>query len=594
MLRISPRCARLAALGCAATLFPVSLTAASPPLASIRSDVRLVTVDAVALDSFGRTVATLTRGDFRVTEDGRPVEIVRFEAVGSNETAAANAGRAFAIVIDDLGTATERSEELRRGVRSFLERGVRGDLIVVTTTSGDAWWRARLPEGLEDLLAVVARCGGKHDDRSPLDRRPRPEATLAAVERGIEALRSLYGRKSLLLVSQGFTSDPRSRRMREVVALSREANAVVYFLDVREQALSSAAAGAEALAAHTGGRSVRSSDGLESGVSRIAAESRAYYLLGFSPPEGRPADAWRQLHVTTTHPALEVRARNGYRLAPTAPSRAAAPKPGEPAPHPAVLQAVDSAHDASGLPMRARVYVLEPGRHETRVLVAAEFDTSRLGPAGWKPRLIEMSTVVRLRDQPLERRYDQVVELKPAPAGATWRAIAREFGLPPGVASARVALREPVTGALGSVSERFEVPENDVLRLSTPILTDRVAQAQAGAGIPRPALAVQRAFPRDGGLYCQFEVIGARKGPDGKADVAAGASVFAANGTRVREFPASPVSTGADGRPVRLIGIDLAGLPEGSYNLVLDVTDEIGNARLRHREPFTIGAPMAQ
>jgi hypothetical protein len=51
----------------------------------------------------------------------------------------------------------------------------------------------------------------------------------------------------------------------------------------------------------------------------------------------------------------------------------------------------------------------------------------------------------------------------------------------------------------------------------------------------------------------------------------------------------------AEGRSVRLVGIDLAGLPEGSYDLVLDVRDEISAARLRQREPFTIGgAPVAQ
>jgi hypothetical protein len=99
---------------------------------------------------------------------------------------------------------------------------------------------------------------------------------------------------------------------------------------------------------------------------------------------------------------------------------------------------------------------------------------------------------------------------------------------------------------------------------------------------------VSRAFPRDAGLYCQFEVIGARKGPDGKPRVAAGVSVFAANGSLVRESPSSPVAVDAEGRSVRLVGIDLAGLPEGSYDLVLDVRDEVSDARLRQREPFTI------
>jgi VWFA-related protein len=737
MLGTSSRFAHVVALALAASVFAHPLAATPRPQAAQQppavpvfgSEVQLITVDAVVLNPFGRAVATLARDDFRVTEDGRPVEIVKFEAVASDEdepeqpeqAAApamvatnatptdAKAGRAFAVVIDDLGTAPERSEDARSAVRAFLERGVRaGDHVVVTTTSGDAWWSARLPEGLEDLMAVVARTRGRNSELfsvnqmteyeafrianyedSPsfaqsgpavisgssaratggaeaipagaggvrervrrrfeglmlcmgpacepmlrgraqqLDaaRRTRSEATLAAVGRGIEALRPVYGRKSLLLVSQGFINDPGSRRMRNVVALSREANTAVYFLDVRGLvALGSAAAGSatdagpgpgvnidalassrgattfeesvlsstgsEGLASDTGGFSVRNTNDLGGGAERIAAESRVYYLLGFNAPEGKPAEAWRKLKVTTTRPGLEVRARKGYRLASVDSSRQAAPKSkkGERAPDPAVLQAVDSAQDATGLPMRARVYVLEPGREETRVLVAAEFDTSRLGPAGDKPRRLEMSTVVRLRDQPLERRYDQVVELKPAPTGTTWRAIAREFGLPPGVASARVVLRDPITGSLGSVSERFEVPGNDVLRVSTPILTDRVEPAQAAGQNPRPALAVDRAFPRDAGLYCQFEVIGARKGPDGKARVAAGVSVFAANGTLVRESPASPVSAGEDGRPVRLVGIDLAGLPEGSYDLVLDVTDEIGHARLRQREPFRIAA----
>src|SRR5207344_963659 len=101
-----------------------------------------------------------------------------------------------------------------------------------------------------------------------------------------------------------------------------------------------------------------------------------------------------------------------------------------------------------------------------------------------------MSAVVRLRDQPVERRYDQAVELKPdAEDRATpWRAVVREFGLPPGVAQARLVLRDPATGALGSVSARFEVPKRDVLRLSTPILSSRVEPARSKGERPRPAL----------------------------------------------------------------------------------------------------------
>ena len=159
----------------------------------------------------------------------------------------------------------------------------------------------------------------------------------------------IHGRKSLLLLSQGFVNDPGDRRTRNVVALSREANTAVYFIDVRGlQSLPGAtgsaaeaspgpgavfdsfvpdrtaaafdesvmsATGAEGLASDTGGFSVRNTNDLGGGAERIAAESRVFYLLGFNAPEGKPAQAWRKLQVTTKRPGLEVRARKGYTLA---------------------------------------------------------------------------------------------------------------------------------------------------------------------------------------------------------------------------------------------------------------------------------------
>ena len=175
--------------------------------------------------------------------------------------------------------------------------------------------------------------------------------------------------------------------------------------------------------------------------------------------------------------------------------------------------------------MRARAYLFEPGaKGQTRVLVMAEFDVASLLRQGsTAPTRLEMSAVVRMRDEPLEYRYDQAVELKPEPAGTAWRSVVREFGLPPGIAMARVVLRDPASGSLGSVSARFEVPKPDILRLSTPILSDRVEPARTAGEPPRPAIAVSRTFAKDAGLYCQFEVIGAKKGPDGALHVSSGA-----------------------------------------------------------------------
>jgi hypothetical protein len=155
-----------------------------------------------------------------------------------------------------------------------------------------------------------------------------------------------------------------------------------------------------------------------------------------------------------------------------------------------------------------------------------------------------------------------------------------------------VVLRDPATGSPGRRSSRFEVLKPDILRLSTPILSDRVELArwtQRSPGRRSPSRAPSRRTPAS---HCQFEVIGA--GPDGKPRCQLGPQPRPATAAW-RESPASPVALNNDGRAVRLVGIDLAGLAEGSYDLVRDGQDDIGGSRLRQREPFSIvNSPAAQ
>jgi hypothetical protein len=102
---------------------------AQPP--TFPSRVELVTVDVVVLDREGRPVRGLTRADFTVEEDGRPQEVVSFEAfvaeapaaapsrppvLASNEVERPASARAFAVVVDDLGmTMKDGVETAARG-----------------------------------------------------------------------------------------------------------------------------------------------------------------------------------------------------------------------------------------------------------------------------------------------------------------------------------------------------------------------------------------------------------------------------------------------------------------------------------------------
>ena len=94
----------------------------------------------------------------------------------------------------------------------------------------------------------------------------------------------------------------------------------------------------------------------------------------------------------------------------------------------------------------------------------------------------------------------------------------------------------------------------------------------------------------DGQLFCQFEVLGAARGPHGPR-VASGMELRAADGTVVRTGELTPIAADPDGRVVRLIGMGLAGMKEGRYDLVLDVRDQVSGQQIERIESFTLAPP---
>jgi hypothetical protein len=141
-----------------------------------------------------------------------------------------------------------------------------------------------------------------------------------------------------------------------------------------------------------------------------------------------------------------------------------------------------------------------------------------------------------------------------------------------------------VSGAIGAVTQRIEVPPASVFRVSTPILTNQVDQSGKR---PQAAVAVHREFRADGQLFCQFEVLGAARGPHGP-QVVSGMELRAADGTVLRKGEPTSIAVDPDGRVVRLIGMDLGGMKEGRYDLVLAVRDEVSGRQIEHSESFSL------
>jgi hypothetical protein len=154
------------------------------------------------------------------------------------------------------------------------------------------------------------------------------------------------------------------------------------------------------------------------------------------------------------------------------------------------------------------------------------------------------------------------------------------------VNQARIVMRDEFLGRIGALTLRFVVPPAAGLRLSTPLLTNRVSLSRDGPA--RPILVAHREFFASDPLYCQFEVFGVAERRGAGPTVQASYELRRRNGDVVRRSEPSLVSPSADGRLLRLVAMTLDGIPEGDYELVVRVEDKATGETRERIEPLRI------
>jgi VWFA-related protein len=678
---------------------PESTQQEPPP--RFEAEVEQVVVDVVVTDKEGNPVRGLRPEDLIVTEDGTSQTIKSFEAVAlpdepaprvsalprisKNTEPAAQRGRAFVIVFDDVHLTPQRERDAKAAVASFLTNGVReGDSVTLVATSGDAWWTARMPSGRDKLIEILEQLTARRvfdislermsdweamrihvyhdeqvarrvmqryeslgvmmihqadlDDPMPgttidpfvtaratevyLETRTRSQATMGVLERVLNGLASARGRKSVILVSEGFIHDPNLEEFRRVNVASRRANAAIYFVNARGlegmpadfsaqfgppmpqgeigftlSAMSSLDDGSEGLAEDSGGFTVKNTNDLDRAIQRIARETQVYYLLGYVPTNTARDGRFRKIEVRVKDGKdLTVRARKGY-YAPSADGQT--PVPGPEGVDPLVQAALDSPWSEDGIPLRMTHYVRgEPMLGKAQVVLASEVDVDALEfepREGREVAEIEFLLVVAHRETGEYYRYDQTVTMRLRPAtrerlSRQWYPIVREFALPPGDYQARIVVRETGTGVIGSVIHDFEVPPLGQFRVSTPVLTDIWRPGPPGTGV-QPQLLARREFPPGAELVCQFEVYGGEKDEDGMPRVAQGYTVFGPDGTVFKRLPESVINPTSLGALARVFILSLDYATPGDYEMVLNFRDELSGKTLELREPFSVVPP---
>jgi VWFA-related protein len=444
--------------------------------------------------------------------------------------------------------------------------------------------------------------------------RRRLDLTFVGLRQALDSLVPLRGHKSLLLISEGFVLVPDMPGYREIVETARRANVALHFFDPR--GLESGygeeeppglgwatkrlldAAGGDDLAQATGGRTIVSNDPGE-GLRRIAAESEAYYLLGYQPRNAARDGKFRKIEVKVARRGVDVRARRGYYAPGPVPAATEAKAGGR---DEAIQAALDSPYDVEGIPLRATSFVFEEtSLGKATVVIAADVDVRGLAFEKQGERLedaLEFLLVVAHRETGEFHRYDQTVELKLQRESLdryarTWFPLRRDFELAPGGYQAKIVVRDRRSRKLGSVVHDFRVPPTDALRVSTPVLSDEVEpRSTSEPGPPVPVLRVDRTFPARGILYLQYSVFGAARNPtgDGLPRVRAEHVVRRSDGVVLSRARRSIILPTSLGEVSRVSGMPLDGAAPGEYELLLQVEDEITGEGVEVRERFRVVA----
>jgi len=173
----------------------------------------------------------------------------------------------------------------------------------------------------------------------------------------MNGLEKIPGRKTVLLLTEGFLADQSWPLVKDAVALAARADARVYTLDARGldrglrsgldvnpgedtsqrllEQLDFGGDGMNSLAVDTGGFAVRNVNDFARAIGRIADDASNYYVLGYRP-SAAPDGKFHSLTVRVNRREVSVRARRGYFATPRSVSvtttAAAAPSPGRPEP----------------------------------------------------------------------------------------------------------------------------------------------------------------------------------------------------------------------------------------------------------------------
>ncbi len=382
----------------------------------VKISTTLVQVDVTVTDRKGNVVKDLKPEDFEIFENGEKQEISNFSFVSANsETVQTNTNqtakdkssipllstplkpeqvrRTIALVVDDLTLSFESTHYVRRALKKFVDEQMQnGDLVAIVRTGGGTGALQQFTSDRRQLYAAIEKVrwnslgAGGVGAFAPIEATPLENlkstgadvseeqleaekdsirnsnqfredlfatGTLGAINYIVRGMKDLPGRKSIMLLSDGFQlfSETTSgfkdstrvlEALRQLVDLANRSSVIVYTMDARgltitgltaqdstagisaeqlgeriserRDKLFDTQAGLVYLARETGGFPIINNNDLSGGIRKIL-DDQSYYLIGYQPDTDTfdtKTRRFNKLEIKVNRKDTLVRYRSGF------------------------------------------------------------------------------------------------------------------------------------------------------------------------------------------------------------------------------------------------------------------------------------------
>lgn len=277
--------------------------AQQPEQPVFRSSVRTVPIYATVVDSSGRLVPDLERGDFSILDNGKPTDVSLF----SNESQPFTA----VVMLDTSASMTANLKLLNRAAEQFLLRLLPVDKAQVGAFNDKIQLSGTFTNNRDELIGALNDLYFGN-----------PTRLNDGIAAGLDALKGIEGRRVVLVFTDG--EDTSSRLgFKTVMERARDEEVMVYSIGLESEYFngmrlvrSKPSRDLRKISDETGGGyfELSKTADLAPTFTRVAQELRSQYLIGFAP--AALDNKVHKLEVRLDKPGMTVRARRSYLAAP--------------------------------------------------------------------------------------------------------------------------------------------------------------------------------------------------------------------------------------------------------------------------------------